>query len=196
MTTPSPPLTRDELRPYVGLPVHVEARLVRVGAKPLRGDVMQHTLLIGDLAVTGGMRIDHAWLKFGPTGSARIQKLRPKLTEGTPVRLDAKVAMYVTEGVPRLGLTGPHNAEVRLRGRWRLLVRGIEKYVTDDWEDELLDDALYEDEREAQRPVLEALLACPGRDRAAQQMLDAYFIRGELVSERQLAHARRLLCSS
>lgn len=192
------PLTREELRPYVGLPVHAEGRLVRVGAKPQRGvgSELQHTLLLGSLTVTGGVLIEHAWLKFGPTGSARIHKHRKHLTEGTLVRLDAKVALYETGELLRLGLTGAHNVEVQIGGKWRCVVRGIEKYTTDDWEDGLYETELFEGERARQRPVLEALREHPGLGRAERQMLQSFFVRGELVSERQLAHARRILCSS
>lgn len=188
------PLTREELRPSVGLPVAVQARLVRVGARPLRGEV-QHTLLLEDLTVSPGVQIEHAWIKFGPTGSGRIARWRMQMRPGDPLTLKAKVAMYVTGGVPRLGLTGPHDVVMWIQGKRRCIVKGIERYATDDFEDDLYEEVLYEDEREQQRPVLEALLSRPGRDRAAQQMLDAFFVRGELVSERQLAHARRLLCN-
>lgn len=191
-TALSTPLVRDALRPYVGLPVHVTATLERVGAKPV-GHEIQHTLLIRDITCDG-VEIEHAWLKFGPTGSARIAKLRDKIWPGqTPLRCEAKVAMYVTDGVPRLGLSGPHNAEIMIGNKWRCLVRGIERYPTDDYDDELYEEDLYDSEREAQATVLAALRDCPGRDKAAEQMLAAYWCRGELVSDRQLAHAMRLL---
>lgn len=188
------PLTREALRPLVGLPVHVTGRLARTGGvKVGRHDLI--TLLLSEIIAAPGIDIEHAWVRFGPTGSARIQKLRRRLDPGLTVRLDAKVSMYETDGVPRLGLAAPHNAEVLVGGKWKLIIRGIERYGGDDYDDELYEDTLFEITRAEQQAVMTALRECPGRDAACEQMLLAYWVRGELVSERQLAHARRFLCS-
>ena len=185
------PLTRDELLPHLGLPVHVQARIARVGAVSRRGSVYQ-TLLINQITVSPDVEIDHAWLTFGPTGSARIIRLRRAIENDCPIRLDAKVAPYATDGLIRLGLADPHNAEVQVAGRWKCLIRGIEPRLGDNYLDHHLDDDLFSAEREHQRPVAEALRALPRPDKAARQMLSAYWLRGELLSAKQLAHAQRI----
>lgn len=195
---------RQELLMMIGQPVHVRATLSRLGSLPGRPDREEYaTALLSDIHLDGVRApISHAWIRLGPTGSARARKLRLR---NVPVEMDAIVIAYRggDSGQDiRLGIGEVSNFIAFHRGRWRTVARGRESVETDRGErisqsyvDDMLADLLHREQEEVMKE-LRAYAASHRIDRAVQAALERYFARGKPVTPGQLRHAALILGGS
>lgn len=188
---------RDSLAEYAGLPVSVNAGILRWGSALLNGETI-YSLMLKDVIINDVPRsdIDHIWLRLGKTGSSRVYKHLNNIYQ-MRCSLSAVVTPYTRDnGEQSYGLAMANEVRLHSATKTYLLNKRSEVVHSDDYgqkEVRTIRHILHDRAYEAQREVMEALAKAESLPGHLYRAVNRYFHSKELATPGEIKEARTFL---